>query len=237
MMGVGFCAQNIIADNPFLHAPQTPQGQPLYPSYYIDSGCIMLGKLPPPNIAYQALTPQAKPADLQYAGIDYQCWNNPTGSLTVNRGGNNTVDVANIAMLLDTGLDLMMVVNVPGFSLPPSQPVAVNLSGATVSVAVSDTLLNYSFRLEAIGNAQFGASTATCPVYTTVNSSTTTSASGAQLVALQDTNAVSGPAPSLVHAFQGSNSEPPFLNIGFNPLFGWGMLFDAANNRVGFLSV
>jgi hypothetical protein len=54
-------------------------------------------------------------------------------------------------------------------------------------------------------------------------------------VALQDTNAVSGPAPALVHAFQGSNSESPFLNLGFNTLFGWGMLCDAMNNRLGFI--
>jgi hypothetical protein len=223
LMGIGF-DRTIIADNPFLHAPTNPAGQALYPSYYLDNKQVILGMVPPADVPYQSLKSVAPPSPPPPATLpfDLQCRSMPTGTFGFSAAGSTPGNPVQTGVLLDTGVGLMMVTNVPGFTVPGMQqpagaPPAQNLCGNTVTVTVTDTALSYSFSLGAQNGAQGE------PGYTA-----TTPSSGND-----GTNRPSGVLPSSVLPIH--DGSVPFLNTGFNPLFGWGMLFDAANNRIGFI--
>jgi hypothetical protein len=225
LMGIGF-DRTIIADNPFLHAPKNPAGQALYPSFYLDNKQVILGMVPPADVAYQNLKSVTPPKPLPPAALpfDLTCCTMPSGTFGFSPAGSTPGTPVQTGVLLDTGVGLMMVSNLPGFTIPgmkqPSgAPPAQNLCGNTVTVTVTGTALNYSFPLVA-QNAGQGE-----PAYTTAN-----------IAAGNDgANTPPGVAPSLVMPIQ--NGGVPFLNTGVNPLFGWGMLFDALNSRIGFISV
>lgn len=236
MMGVGF-DRPVIADNPFLLDKCNLQNQPLYPSYYIEHAQIVLGELPTDDIAYQTLTPytdQNKPTQLPAQNtaptVTYShapLWNPLQGSVTALPGGPTSTQCG---ILLDTGLDLMMVVNVNDFIQPNEDANAATLSGATVSIAVSDTALTYSFTLGASVQAKLGPTPQTTTVYATANSNKLLNGNIGQ----NDPPGVDNATPCLVDVITNQTGKQPFLNIGFNPLYQFGLFVDWQNKRVGF---
>lgn len=229
MIGVGF-SQPVLANNPFLYNVTNPQGQPLYPSYYIDSEQIVLGMQPPADAHYQTLESNA---------TDTRQTQPMSGVLTITQPDGSTMVMPDVSILLDTGLDLMMVVGVAQFPLPvPNTGSANNVADIepahiTVGIQVSDTDLQYTFPLYSTAQAQLGISN-TATVFTTPNSSTL--AQNPKLLDLQNQPLVSTPAPTLVHVIAHPKAPNPgnFINTGFNALFANGMFFDNANRRVAF---
>lgn len=228
MMGVGF-SQPVLADNPFLSNGTNPQGQALYPSYYIDSEQIVLGVQPPADVQYQTLelkdSSSGRTEPMQ-------------GVLSITKPGSNAPILQQVSVLLDTGLDLMMVARTDQLPVPSTSS---NDVGGKLGIQVTDTALQYEFPLTGIGKAQMNPQLQPI-VYTTPNSNQ--DPRNPELLNLGDGPDVSGPSPSLVYVIppatdkaQANPARSNFVNTGFNPLFASGMLFDKQNCRVGFFKL
>jgi hypothetical protein len=236
MMGVGF-DRPLIADNAFLANLTTADNNstPLYPSYYLDHQTVQLGTNPSNSFVYQTLT-------VQTTGTEkYQNWNwsTPQGTVAVTSANSATLlNSTPVSLLIDTGLDLMMVNNMGAlFPLPGTDSswdnANITLEFNTNSSASAPSC--FSFLLTGTAQAKLspGGDILTL-VYTTENSAVTPDDA---VLPLQDSSSVSTPAPTLVHIISsGSSSQAvgkPFINTGFNPLFAYGMMFDPTNNQVG----
>ncbi|MGZ4979383.1 MAG: hypothetical protein ACXV8O_19780 [Methylobacter sp.] len=231
MMGVGF-DRPLVGDNAFL-APliSAKDSSPLYPSYYLDHQTVQLGTNPSNSFAYQTLT-------VQTTGTEkYQNWNWTTPKGTVAATSANDATLLNTTpavLLIDTGLDLMMVNNMGTLFPAPGTNSEWDTANIAFTInADSGTSPNISFPLTGTAQAQLSpGKDIETTVYTTKNSVVTNGN-----VVLLDSGSVSTPAPTLVHVIDNPYANNAFINTGFNPLFAYGMIFDPSNNRVGFTSV
>lgn len=236
MMGVGF-DRPLIADNAFL-APliSAEDSAQLYPSYYLDHQTVQLGTDPSNSFAYQTLT-------VQTTGTEkYQDWNwtTPYGTVAVTSANSATLlNSTSVSLLIDTGLDLMMVNNMG--TLFPAPGTNSDWDTANIAIAInadSGSSPNFSFPLTGTAQARLSpGNAATTSVYTTKNSVSGVMTNG--IVELLDSASVSTPAPTLVHVIISNPdvANSAFINTGFNPLFAYGMIFDPTNNRVGLKSL
>lgn len=248
MMGVGF-DRPLIGDNVFLASLVPPTGTisvnnstgnqtittlPLYPGFYLDNKTVTLGYNPAQSaetFVYQTLNPQKTSPD----GYQSSSWSEMTGTITVSKGGQTVLQKTNANLLLDTGLDLMMVNGFTAATFPPASATN-NWTGANVSFAINGTgatsAATFNFNLVGVGVANPSNTGQGETIYTTVNSHKNNAGS----IDLLDSPSVSSPPPTFVQVTP-SASATPFINTGFNPLFQLGMAFDAPNNRVGFTTL
>ncbi|TRW95544.1 hypothetical protein [Candidatus Methylobacter oryzae] len=235
MMGVGF-DRPMIADNAFLaNLISAKDATLLYPSYYLDHQTVQLGLNPsnpnPSSFAFQTLITQTKGSEGTYQ--DWS-WSTPQGTIAVT-GANETTLLKStpVSLLIDTGLDLMMVNNMG--TLFPSPGTNPDWNTANIALGInanSGSAPSFSFPLTGTASAQLSPGNAVATtVYTTKNSAITNGN-----VALLDNSRVNTSAPTLVHVIS-NPANNAFINTGFNPLFAYGMVFDPSNNQVGFKSL
>ncbi|MDP1721571.1 MAG: hypothetical protein Q8L37_00010 [Candidatus Gottesmanbacteria bacterium] len=236
MMGVGF-DRPLIADNAFLANLTTANNNstPLYPSYYLDHQTVELGLSPSNAFAFQTLAVQTQGAPETYQDWN---WNTPQGSITVANAEATLLTTTPVSLLIDTGLDLMMVNNMG--TLFPLPGIVSSWDTANITLefnanSAASVPSCFSFPLTGTAQAKLspGGDTLTL-VYTTENSVVTITEAS---LPLQDSSSVSTPAPTLVHVISNQDVGNPFINTGFNPLFAYGMMFDPTGNQVGLKSL
>lgn len=230
MMGVGF-DRPLIADNAFLADLTTANNStPLYPSYYLDHQTVELGLSPSNAFAFQTLAVQTQGAPGTYQDWN---WNTPQGAITVANAEATLLTTTPVSLLIDTGLDLMMVNNMGTLFPLPGTDSSWDTANITFEFNPKATSAHssFSFPLTGTASAQFSKNVPATTVYTTKNSVVTDND-----VTLQDSNSVNTPAPTLVHVISNPDNNA-FINTGFNPLFAYGMIFDPTNNQVGFKSL
>lgn len=234
MMGVGF-DRPLIADNAFLaNLISANDATPLYLSYYLDHQTVQLGLNPsnsnPSSFAFQTLTTQTQGSEGTYQ--DWT-WSTPQGTITVTDANKTLLESTKVSLLIDTGLDLMMVNNMGTLFPSPGTNPEWNTANIALGInANSEPAPSFSFPLTGTASAQLSpGNTATTTVYTTKNSVISNGN-----VALLDNGKVNTSAPTLVHVIS-NPANNAFINTGFNPLFAYAMVFDPSNNQVGFKSL
>jgi hypothetical protein len=233
MMGVGF-DRPLIADNAFLANLTTANNNstPLYPSYYLDHQTVQLGLKPSNSFVFQALTIQTEGRSGTYQDWN---WNTPQGAITVANADTTLLKSTPVSLLIDTGLDLMMVNNMGTLFPLPGTDSSWDTANITLEINADSSASApscFSFPLTGTASAQFSQKGAATTVYRTENSVVMNGD-----VVLLDSPSVTKPAPTLVYVISGQDVDKPFINTGFNPLFAYGMMFDPTNNQVGFKSL
>jgi len=240
MMGVGF-DRPLIADNAFLADLTTANNNstPLYPSYYLDHQTVELGLSPSNAFAFQTLAVQTQGAPGTYQDWN---WDTPQGAITVANAEATLLTTTPVSLLIDTGLDLMMVNNMGTLFPLPGTDSSWDAANITLEFnADSAASVSSGFSFPLTGTAQAKLSPGEAPltlVYTTENSAVTIAETSLPLL---DSSSVTTPAPTLVHVIGSGGSSQnvgkPFINTGFNPLFAYGMMFDPTGNQVGLKSL
>lgn len=231
--------------NPFLAAAQS--SAPLYPSYRLSSrgdgvtGHITLGltngqflaespdarltQLPKGTAAVPANVPDtcgcngpatggwpAPPKELPY-------WTGIPAAITIDTLNGNQPLTA--TMLLDTGVDLMMM-SIPGIANWP-----LGLANATVGIAVPDAsapIMQYGFTLD--------PPSVTCGI---ASGSPAAPSQFLALAALTPPPPSPSPLPSPSTPSSGTaGTEPAFVNTGIDVLLAYDYYFDGLNGQVGF---
>lgn len=232
MMGVGF-DRPLIADNAFLADLTTANNStPLYPSYYLDHQTVELGLSPSNAFAFQTLAVQTQGAPGTYQDWN---WNTPQGAITVANAEATLLTTTPVSLLIDTGLDLMMVNNMGTLFPLPGTDSSWDTANITLEFNADSSASAascFSFPLTGTASAQFSQKGAITTVYRTENSVVMNGD-----VVLLDSHSVTKPAPTLVYVISSQDVDKPFINTGFNPLFAYGMMFDPTNNQVGFKSL
>ncbi|HEY8034121.1 MAG TPA: hypothetical protein VIF37_00840 [Methylobacter sp.] len=232
MMGVGF-DRPLIADNAFLANLITANNAtPLYPSYYLDHQTVQLGLNPSNSFVFQALTVQTQGSSGTYQDWN---WNTPQAAITVANADTTLLKSTPVSLLIDTGLDLMMVNNMGTLFPLPGTDSSWDTANITLEINADSSASAascFGFSLAGTASAQFSKNVAPAAVYKTENSVVMNGD-----VVLLDSPRVTKPAPTLVYVISGQDVGKPFINTGFNPLFAYGMMFDPTNNQVGFKSL
>ena len=205
MMGVGFGRPKSYGDNVLLCAPT-------YPSYLFTQDSIWLGYTSAtlPNASsygFQQLQPQ--PATLD---VPTSPWQTPTGIITIKPTGMNNPSSFPASVLLDTGINSMMLGAAYGGSAWPG-----NLIGTTVGISwqgsiENASLLAYSFDITGI--AQPGANNAGKPPF---------AVSGSSPMKPTEVNAIAA-------------TTPAFVNTGIHVLLGANYFYDSQLGQIGLMS-
>lgn len=251
MMGIGF-DRPMLADNAFL-APSVSasNGQPLNCSYYIDSEKIILGAVPNSSFVFQQLSPKPPGQEAANVGASaFPSFNSLLGELLVTDANNSTLlGPTPVSLLIDTGLDLMMINHINAFPtpasfVPPDATLPTTSPWETASIKISfnansATGPSYQFTLGGVGYADFSKNRTGEPVFIVSDNPPIDGK-----IPLGDNSQKQSASPSLVDIIAPASTvnapnppsppKSPFINTGFNPLFKFGILVEPSNTRVGF---
>ncbi|WP_148219795.1 hypothetical protein [Azospirillum sp. B510] len=248
MVGVGF-DRALMGDNPFLANIYNPNdmNDALYPSYCITAA---VGGTGGRNQIYLGANPNDGDFNFQILGNNihgnaYQnsSWQSPSGYIEWSNS-NGISENSICSLIVDTGINPMLIKNIQDFPDPESVNSQFNLNVRMDDSSGSGKyILNYNIDVTGSGYANLRSGTNDCvPVFKTNLSKTfydSYSPNNEAIYRNDGTNDNSN-SPTLIDVIFNSapndsnNNGRPFVNMGFNPLMNHDMIFDALNNSVGF---